>query len=467
VNFSSYKGRAAAALSALIVSTGITSPNADAATPNLAPVTLAQAQPLPSLYPTDVTPVGIQREQELFHPGPSYYLFQKLPQRMWFNLTAETSQRYESNVFFKSHPKASDYVFRVLPNITLGYNIAKNTSIYTNWFVIKDVFAVHGRLSNPTDQSISMGIRQQVPMGTKSTLQFDFQARELFQVNHLHQFDFLPGVTYTRVVTPTTVAFGSIIMQMRGRDYFVAPTREIDPFYTIGALHSHGRWVYTAVTTLVTNFRSTGNGAVPPVSGNAIICDFEVSHPVTKKIPNLVAFTRAEPIWNFQSHDQPGISGFDFRLYTGLRFNMVKPSYYNSVQKLREQLRDSGALPQGMQPTGAPIPPPASDPNAPQQQMNGAPGALPLNVPGPAVAPIPSGAVPQDEPAVSQNSPLLPAGGLPVLGQVASTINTSPGTSQNEGPVLRGPSGMEFPCIPRPSEAAVVSPVLLGNPSSL
>ena len=387
VKFSSVKNKTAGALSALALLGGLNTPAL--AAESLAPVTLAQAQPLPSLYPTDVTPVGIQREQELFHPGPSYYLFQKLPQRMWFNLTAEMSQRYESNVFFKSHPKASDYVFRILPNLTVGYNILKNTSVYANYFVIKDVFAVHGKLSNPTDQSISMGIRQQIPMGTKSTLQFDFQARELFQVNHLHQFDFLPGVTYTRVVNPTTVAFGSIIMQMRGRDYFVAPTREIDPFYTVGVLKSHGRWVYTAVTTLVTNFRSTGNGAVPPVSGNAIICDFEVSHPVTKKIPNLVAFTRAEPIWNFQSHDYPGISGFDFRLYTGLRFNMVKPSYYNNVQKLREQLRDSGALPQGMQPTGDPVPAPATE--APQQQMNGAPGALPLNVPGPAVAPVPSG----------------------------------------------------------------------------
>ena len=56
-------------------------------------------------------------------------------------MTTEVSQRLDTNVLFTySKPKA-DYAFRVLPNITLGYEIFKNTSVYCNYFVIKVIFA--------------------------------------------------------------------------------------------------------------------------------------------------------------------------------------------------------------------------------------------------------------------------------------------------------------------------------------
>ncbi|MFX4778163.1 hypothetical protein ABTB39_20015, partial [Acinetobacter baumannii] len=55
---------------------------------------------------------------------------------------------------------------------------------------------------------------------------------------NLHQFDYLPGVLVSRVITPKTVMFVNVQMQLRGGDAFVAPTREIDPFYTIGLLRS-------------------------------------------------------------------------------------------------------------------------------------------------------------------------------------------------------------------------------------
>jgi hypothetical protein len=320
---------------------------AQSAQANLAPITIAQsAVPIPSLYPTDITPVNIGRTQELFRPGPTYYLFQKLPSRLWFNLSTEISQRYESNVYLKRQNYISDYVFRALPNLTLGYNVAKQTSIYANYFVLKDVFAGRSKLSFPTNQSVSLGIRREIPLGTKATLQFDFQARELWQLPHIRQADLLPGATYTRVLSPRTMAFGNVILQLRGANYFVAPTREIDPFYTIGLLHSRGRWVFTSATTLVTNFRHPPfNDAIPPVSNNAIISDFEVSHPIWKKAPNLVAFARAEPIWNWSSKGYPGISGFDFRFFTGLRFTLVKPAYSSEMEKLRQQLKDAQTLP--------------------------------------------------------------------------------------------------------------------------
>jgi len=352
---------------------GIVSSPAFAVAP--APITIAQAPIPPSLYPTDVTNVGIRREQELFR-GPTLHLFDKLPARLWFNSTTEISQRYESNVFLTSNKPRSDYVFRALPNTTLGYNVFKNTSVYANYFVLKDVFAEHGRLSIPTTQSISAGLRHEKILGDKTSLQFDFQARELFQSVHLHQADLIPGVTLTHVFTPRTIGFVNILLQMRGRNYFVAPTREIDPFYTIGFLHTHGLFVFTAVGTLVTNFRHPPfNDAIPFNSNNSIIVDLEVSHPIHKRIPNLVMFTRAEPIFNWHSNNQPGISGFDFRIFTGLRYTLVKPSYGTSMERLRKQLQTASVGPVSIPMSAPPPSPPPTDPDTRIQPDGTPPGS--------------------------------------------------------------------------------------------
>ena len=309
---------------------------------DLAPISLAQAS-VPSLYPTDVTQVGIQRTQALFSPGPTFYFYKKLPERLWFNLSAETSQRYESNVYLKHSPNASDYVYRILPNISLGYEVFKRTSVYTNYFTLKDVFAVHNGLSFPTTQSLALGLRHTLPVRHNTVVQFDLQARELWQSVGLHQFDYLPGVTVTKTINNQTAVFANLLMQLRGGQPFVAPTREIDPFYTLGVVRSRGSWVFTAVGTLVTNFRHPPfNDAIPPFGNNAIIADFEASHPVAKSIPNLVTFIRAEPIWNWHSHNEPGISGFDFRLFAGLRYTLVKPTYNSNIEKLKKQLKQVG-----------------------------------------------------------------------------------------------------------------------------
>jgi hypothetical protein len=310
---------------------------------NLAPINLAQSTPvIPSLYPTDITPTPIGRERELLRPGPTYYFYQKLPSRLWFNLSGETSQRYESNVFLTRNHGRSDYVYRVLPNVTVGYNLFGRTSIYTNYFVLKDLFAGRGLLSFPTTQSLSLGLRHEIPLNGRTTLQFDFQSRELWQSSHLHQADLIPGVTLTRTLTARSVFFTNALLQMRGRNYFVAPTRELDPFFTLGFLHSRGAWVFSAVGTLVFNVRHPPFGfSIPNVGNDSIIADFEVSHPVSSRLPGLVAFLRAEPIWNWASRGVPGISGYDFRLFGGLRYTLVKPAYHTSIRKLKQQLKES------------------------------------------------------------------------------------------------------------------------------
>ena len=161
-------------------------------------------------------------------------------------------------------------------------------------------------------------------------------------MSHLHEFDFLPNATLIRAFTPNSIAFASVLLQLRGGNYFVAPTREIDPFYTLGYVYRRGSWNLVVSDTLVTNFRNPPfNDSVPAQSNVSMIGDMEINRPVVKHMPSLVAFVRAEPIWNWDSHKAPGLSGFDFRLYGGLRFTMNKPSYYGAMDTLRKQIMES------------------------------------------------------------------------------------------------------------------------------
>ncbi|MBX9720565.1 MAG: hypothetical protein K2X81_04130, partial [Candidatus Obscuribacterales bacterium] len=224
---------------------------------------------------------------------------------------------------------------------TVGYNLLKNTSVYTNYFVIKDVFArqYDTNINFPTTQSLSLGIQHAQPIGEKTSVRLSVQARELWLTSHLRFFDLMPGATVTRVVTPNNILFASTLLQLRGSQYFVPANREIDPFYTIGYVGHRGLWNFIATDTYVTNFRRSSS--VPQTSNESMIVDLEVNRPVSKRFPSLVAFVRAEPIWNWDSHKMPGISGFDFRLFGGLRVAVSKPSYYGSVEDLRKQLKES------------------------------------------------------------------------------------------------------------------------------
>lgn len=347
---------------------------------------IAQAAPVPSpaVIPTDATPFTVSPERNEFTPGLKFKIFQALPERLYFTASTEVSQRLDTNVFFTSGHAKQDYAFRVLPNITVGYNFLKNTSIFANYFVIKDVFAVHEFLGRPTTQSLAWGVQHNKAIGKKTNLQLTMQARELWQARRIHQFDFIPGATVTHFINANNIVYGSVLLQMRGGGYFVAPTREIDPFYTVGYIHRRGPWTFLATNTLVNNFRQPPfTFSIPAQSNISMIADFEVNRPIMKKYPELLAFVRAEPIWNWRSNRQPGLSGFDFRLYSGLRLLVSKPSYLASTDNLRRQLMKNKqaqpTVPQKLVPiTPAPkTPDPGanSDPNAsPVPNSSAAPG---------------------------------------------------------------------------------------------
>jgi len=300
--------------------------------------------PSPGVLPTDATKPPIDQDRELVDPGWRLRLRQKLPARLWFNSVTEVSNRLDTNVFLQYKEPQPDYVFRVQPNLTVGYNIFEKTSVYTNYFVIKDSYAVHKRpLSFPTTQSISMGIRHQLYSGKKFNVQVDCQAREIFQNRGLRQADLLPSISTTYFISPRSVLFGSALLQMRSGQLFQGATRELDPFYTIGFVTRRGQWTFTVTDTLVTNFREPHFAYSRPAHGNcSMIADIEVARPVLKKYPGLQAFVRAEPVFNWRGAKRPGLSGFDFRLYGGLRLAISKPSYIGTINKLKKQIKGTG-----------------------------------------------------------------------------------------------------------------------------
>ena len=327
------------------------------------------------ILPTDVLPLPTIQNRMTFGENFQLRLLQRLPARFYFNSSTEASFRYETNPF--QFPKKRDFnrqlpppqiqaqlspadqqrirnvlklvnsediVFRILPNVTAGFTLAPHTRVFANYFMIRDSLFKNIRL-NTVIHSIAYGIQQDIPLSSRANLQAEMQFRELYQTHQQAVFDFLPGLTLSYVVTPRTVAFANVLLQMRGRRYFQSPNKELDPFYTIGMLHQRGGWSFSASSTFVQNFRDPFHRPTIPVNNYAMISDFEIARRLFRQLPGLQAFVRAEPIWNMQAHNRPGLSGMDFRLFWGLRLAVAKPALTGALDSLRKQLEEQEISP--------------------------------------------------------------------------------------------------------------------------
>lgn len=346
-----------------------------------------------TILPTDVLPLPTIQNRMTFGENLQLRVLQKLPARFFFSSTVETSWRYETNVY--QFPKKSifvrqlatdpttgaysferlnalvppnpitlrqattwrstsntlaeinreDRIFRVLPNVTGGFQITPRTQVLCNYFMIRDSLWDNTRL-NTTIQSIAYGVQHDHQLGQKANLQLQFQARSLFQPHQDPLFDFLPGATISVVATPRTVAYVNALLQLRGKAYFQAPHREMDPFYTWGFLHQRGGWALSCSTTFVQNFRQPfGHNASIRANNYSFISDFELSRRLFRQLPGMQAFIRAEPIWNIERNNRPGLSGVDFRLYTGVRMSLTKPALTGALDSLRRQLEEQEITP--------------------------------------------------------------------------------------------------------------------------
>ena len=345
-------------------------------TTNLPAIPQTNQAPTTTILPTDTLPLPAVQNRMTFAENLQLRILQKLPSRFYFNSTVETSFRDETNPFqfpkkeslMRQLPQPAiwrllsytqqaqlydvvglvarnDMCYRVLPNVTGGWTFTPRTRVYGNYFMIRDAL-MHLMRLNTVIHSIGMGIQQDIPVTSRGNLQAEFQFRELYQLHQQSVFDFLPGLTLSYVLTPRIVLFGNALFQLRGKAFFQAPVKEMDPFFTWGGLYQKNGWTFSASTTLVQNFRMPFRGdSTIPVNNYSFISDFEISRRVIKQLPGLQAFLRAEPIWNFHGKDKPGLSGMDFRLFWGLRMAFAKPALTSALEQLRQQLEEQEVEP--------------------------------------------------------------------------------------------------------------------------
>jgi hypothetical protein len=386
------------------------------------PINIPRTNQTPTtILPTDVLPLPAAQERMSFGENLQLRVLQRLPAKFYFNSSVETSFRYETNVFQFPHKRQlleklippsvgnngqsissrgfespifgygqfvttaagtsfqqlpfqtqqqlsgtmalasrDDTIFRALPNVTVGWAFTPRTRVFGNYFLIRDSLFGNVRL-NTVIQSVAYGIQQDIPITRKGNLQLEFQARELFQLKQQPVFDFLPAATFSYILTPRTVVFVNTLLQMRGKKYFQAPTRELDPFYTFGMLYQRGGWSLSSTATFVQNFREPfRRNASTPQNNYSWIMDFEIARRLMRELPGLQAFLRAEPIYNFHSGQAPGLAGQDFRLFYGLRMALGKPPLTAALEQIRQQLEEQETAPPG------PNQPPGKSPGEPK-----------------------------------------------------------------------------------------------------
>lgn len=311
-----------------------------------------------TVLPTDVVPLPLAEERRAVGESLKLRLWQRLPSRFYMNATCETSGRVETNVFqfpmkrtilnaatfnrgvpfsqlsqedvdalapVVARASQRDNVFRVTPNITAGWALRPTTNVFVNYFYLRDKLAKFNQLNTYINQ-VGAGVEHNIRLPKRCNLELQFTARELWQASADPVFDYLPSTTITVPIKNNTIAYFNALAQFRSLQFFGRVNREIDPFFTIGALHQRGPWSFSANMTYLTNFRRGFKNAAVQINSQTIICDFEIAKQLFKKLPGFQGFFRAEPVYNFGTDNTPGLAGMDFRFFYGLRGAVSKPA---------------------------------------------------------------------------------------------------------------------------------------------
>ena len=230
-------------------------------------------------------------------------------------------------------------VFRVNPNITVGWSPTGQTQYFATYFLIRDSLLKNSSL-NSTTQAIGFGAQHTIQLGKKASIQPQLTIREMYQTEQIPVLDYLPAVTVSYNNTQQLTTYITAMLQCRFKHFVIDPMRELDPFYTVGCSYQKGRWSFSANGTFNQNFRHQyGPDALLPINNYSMICDFEADRQLFSKLSGVQAFVRAEPVWNFSSNETNGLSGMDFRLYYGIRTSVGKPALTGTMDQLRQQIQ--------------------------------------------------------------------------------------------------------------------------------
>lgn len=331
-----------------------------------------------TVLPTDTAPIPIQTEKTKLGESFKLRLFQKLPAPFYFSGTVESSFRIETNVFqFPSRSSilrkfapdglenlspegaqavqglldrayAEDVVFRVTPNLTAGWAFTPNTHIFANYYCLRDKLFKNNIL-NTTINQVGLGVEHQRQITKNTQFELQFMARELWQLNAIPVFDYIPSMTLTYYGLPQkwrAVAYFNAIMQMRSTKFMHGPNRSITPFYTWGIASTRGRWAFSANATLLNTYQKGFEAAFNQLNTGSWICDFEVARQVIDSLPGFQAFVRCEPVFNFAGRNLPGLSGADVRVFFGLRMSAYKPNLVGTMNMLKKHYQGGEQKPQ-------------------------------------------------------------------------------------------------------------------------
>ncbi|MBS2007917.1 MAG: hypothetical protein JST01_12805 [Cyanobacteria bacterium SZAS TMP-1] len=279
------------------------------------------------IVPIDLTPVRLPDRNTSFNGFDAFRTrtLTRLPGRVFFNFSLENSLRFEVNTFQTNRHYLSDMVYRVLPNITVGYALTPKTRIEANYFFLRDQYDKRNKQLSRNFQSVGGAINHDFHLTEKTTLTTGFMSRVLF-INTSHQpgivfNDLLPSFLLTRRVN-NGVIYANVTGQIRFRD-ICAKFQEGDQFYTLGGAWRKNKWLYSADSTLVTNFGNSNLRQGP--NNQNIIMTFEAGRQI---LPWMTAFARAQPIFNIGANHSPGYAGFNFRIFGGLRADVGKPPIF-------------------------------------------------------------------------------------------------------------------------------------------
>lgn len=297
-----------------------------------APRAIAQSAPQrdSDIVPIDLTPVRLPERTSAFNGLDSFksQALYKLPGRVFFNASVENSLRFEANTFQTNRHYLSDMVYRVLPNVTLGYALDKKTRVSANYFFFRDQYTLRNNALSRNIHSIGGRIDRDVKINDKTNVTFGLMPRVLF-INTVNSpqvlfNDLIPSAVISRRVGQSGLIYGSVMGQVRWHG-IASGFQEFDQFYSFGGAWRKGPWNFLIDNTLVTNFGNRRLRFGP--NNQVIITTLEAGRRLHPRLP-ITAFVRAEPIYNIGANTTPGYAGFNFRIFGGLRAEVAKPPIF-------------------------------------------------------------------------------------------------------------------------------------------
>ncbi|MFN8658651.1 MAG: hypothetical protein U0105_20115 [Candidatus Obscuribacterales bacterium] len=274
----------------------------------------------------DLAPVRLPERGNAYGNFQSFRtsVLYKLPAKMYFDVNVENSLRLETNVFNTLRRNRADMVYRINPNVTVGYALNRKTRVAANYFFLRDQYDINNKLMSRNYQSVGFRADRDFYINPRTSATASLFARELFVPAYRQVSDILPSLSVVRRVGNRGALYSNVLGQIRWRDVF-GRYQEFDQFYSLGGVYRTPKWTFLMDTTLVNSF---GKRAVRLGPNNSVIVmTMEAGRRIHPMVP-ITLFARAEPIFNIGANQAPGFAGFNFRMYGGIRAEISKPAIF-------------------------------------------------------------------------------------------------------------------------------------------